>query len=145
MQAAIGAGLAGRVQARSGICRRGRREEPLNAVIVNPAGARRLSIEERARVIDALQRATWTAASTSCGRSSARAGWWIGVARGTAIRYQGWEVTVERSDGRTKTFFARKGPRPESPRFNLTRCVRLPCVRATPLAIHRTRSIRVIV
>ena len=24
-------------------------------------------------------------------------------------RYKGWEVTVERSDGRAKTFFARKG------------------------------------
>ena len=24
-------------------------------------------------------------------------------------RYKGWEVTVERSEGRAKTFFARKG------------------------------------
>jgi hypothetical protein len=114
MQAAIGAGLAGRVHAELADLASWTppAERLLNAVIVNPAVLDRLSSEERARVIGDLQRATQdggvhlvrtipptprTGNGTTMSLEELRS------------RYKGWQVTVERSEGRAKTFFARKG------------------------------------
>ncbi len=116
MQAAIGAGLAGRVHAELADLSSWipPQERLLNAVIVNPAALDRLSADERARVIADLQRATLeggvhlvrTISPASRGGNDS----------GNAVsleelrsRYKGWQVTVERSEGRAKTFFARKG------------------------------------
>lgn len=110
MQAAIGAGLAGRVQAHVGDLASFTPHMPLNAVIVNPTALLGLTIEERARVIDALQRATMDGGvhlvQTIIG--SGRASGSVSLEE-LRSRYQGWEVTVERADDRTKTFFAKKG------------------------------------
>src|ERR1041384_8014432 len=58
MQAAIGAGLAGRVHAEIGDLSSWIPGAPLNAVIVNPTALDALSSTERARVIEVLQSAT---------------------------------------------------------------------------------------
>jgi hypothetical protein len=110
MQAAIGAGLAGRVHALIGDLASWIPELPLNAVIVNPAALEGLSAAERARVIQVLQKATMdggvhlvqtiVSASRSNGAVS------LDELRS---RYRGWTVTVERADDRSKTFLARKG------------------------------------
>ena len=112
MQAAIGAGLAGRVHALVGDLASWtpRPESPLNAVIVNPAALDALSEDERARVIEVLQSATMdggvhllqTIAST--GKPSGAVS-----LEELRSRYRGWEVTVERADGPSRTFLARKG------------------------------------
>lgn len=112
MQAAIGAGLAGRVHAQVGDLASWtpQPESPLNAVIVNPAVLDALSADERARVIEVLQSATkdggvhlvQTIASTG------RTGDAVSLEE-LRSRYHGWEVTVERTEGRAKTFVARKG------------------------------------
>jgi hypothetical protein len=82
----------------------------LSAVIVNPVALDMLSAEERARVIQLLQGATTdggvhvvqtvSASSKSNGAISLEE---------LRSRYEGWSVTVERGDGRSKTFLARKG------------------------------------
>jgi len=114
MQAAIGAGLAGRVHAELADLSSWTppAERLLNAVIVNPAALDRLSAEERARVIADLQRATLEGGvhlvrtiPPPRGGSDGRA---ISLEE-LRTRYKGWEVTVERSEGKAKTFFARKG------------------------------------
>ena len=114
MQAAIGAGLAGRVHAELADLSSWTppSERLLNAVIVNPAALDRLSPDERARVIGDLQAATLDG-GVHLVRTIPPAARHNG---GTAVsleelrsRYKGWEVTVERSEGRAKTFFARKG------------------------------------
>jgi hypothetical protein len=110
MQAAIGAGLAGRVHAEIGDLATWRPENPLTAVIVNPAALDELSDDERARVIDVLQSATLDGGVHLVQTIAAS-----GKASGSPLldelrlRYRGWDVTVERADGRTKTFMARKG------------------------------------
>lgn len=112
VQAAIGAGLAGRVHARIGSLASWAPEMPLNAVIVNPAALETLSPGERARVIEVLQSATLDG-----GVHLVHA---LAGASGTAdalsleelrARYRGWEVTVERGEheGRADSFVARKG------------------------------------
>lgn len=111
MQAAIGAGLAGRVHASIGDLSSWTPEphSQLDAVIVNPAALDALSADERARVIEVLQSATidggvhlvQTIVSSKAGES-------ISLEE-LRSRYRGWEVTVERADGRSKTFLARKG------------------------------------
>lgn len=110
MQAAIGAGLAGRVHAKIGDLASWLPESPLDAVIVNPAVLDALSTEERARVIEVLQSATLdggvhlvqTIAATGRGANAFSL-------EELRAKYRGWEVTVERNDGRSKTFLARKG------------------------------------
>jgi hypothetical protein len=110
MQAAIGAGLAGRVHARLGDLSSWTPEAPLNAVIVNPAALDALSPDERTRVIELLQSATMDGGVhlvQTIAASAKRTG-------ATSLdelrsRYRGWTVTVERDDGRGKTFVARKG------------------------------------
>lgn len=112
MQAAIGAGLAGRVHARVGDLSSWAPDMPLDAVIVNPAVLESLSADERARVIEVLQSATLdggvhlvqTIAAT--GRDPEADALSLEELRS---RYGGWEVTVERGDGPAKTFLARKG------------------------------------
>jgi hypothetical protein len=109
MQAAIGAGLAGRVHAEVGDLASWRPEVPLHAVIVQPAALVGLTPAERARVIETLQHAT-----TDGGVHLVHA---IIGSRATGSvsleelrsRYDGWTVTVEHADERTKTFMARKG------------------------------------
>ena len=115
MQAAIGAGLAGRVHAELADLSSWTppRERLLNAVIVNPAALDRLSSDERARVIADLQRATLSGGVhlvRTIPPSARIAGGGTSVSlEELRSRYKGWEVTVERSEGRAKTFFARKG------------------------------------
>lgn len=116
MQAAIGAGLAGRVHAEIGDLASWTpsAELPLNAVIVNPCALEGLSPSERARVIRVLQSATLDGGVhlvqtiTASGRNDGNVS-----LEELRSRYKGWEVTVERTDGRARTFFARKGT-PES-------------------------------
>jgi hypothetical protein len=109
-RAAIGAGLAGRVTAQLGDLTSWRPHLPLNAVIVNPMALDGLSAEERAQVIETLQSATMDG-GIHLVRTIVAAG-----RPGNAVsvdelrsRYRGWTVTVEREDGRAKTFLARKG------------------------------------
>jgi hypothetical protein len=109
-QAAIGAGLAGLVNAQLGDLTSWRPHLPLNAVIVDPMALDGLSAEERAQVIETLQSATMDGGFHLV-RTIAAAG-----RTGDALsldelrsRYRGWTVTVERGDGRAKTFLARKG------------------------------------
>jgi hypothetical protein len=110
MQAAIGAGLAGRVHALIGDLASWIPELPLNAVIVNPAALEGLSAAERARVIQVLQKATMDGGVhlvqtiVSANRSNGAVS--LDELRS---RYRGWTVTVERADDRSKTFLARKG------------------------------------
>jgi len=110
IQAAIGAGLGGRVHALMGDLSSWTPGGALSAVIVNPVALDMLSAEERARVIQLLQGATTdggvhvvqtvSASSKSNGAISLEE---------LRSRYEGWSVTVERGDGRSKTFLARKG------------------------------------
>jgi hypothetical protein len=110
MQAAIGAGLAGRVHVHMGDLASWTPERSLSAVIVNPTVLDGLSTTERARVFEVLQGATadggvhlvQTIAST--GKSNGALS-----LEELRSRYRGWTVTVERTDGRAKTFLARKG------------------------------------
>jgi hypothetical protein len=110
MQAAIGAGLAGRVHAQIGDLASWTPEVPLNAVIVNPSVLDGLSASERTRVIQVLQSATMDGGihlvQTIVSSNKANGAVSLEELRS---RYRGWTVTVERTDGRSKTFLARKG------------------------------------
>lgn len=115
-EAAIGAGLSGRVNAVVGDLSSFRPESPLNAVVVSPAALAMLTPEERSRVIMALQSATrdggvhLVRALVAASGSSA-----VAEADGTLSldelrrRYEGWSVTVERTGGRSRAFLAKKG------------------------------------
>jgi hypothetical protein len=110
VQAAIGAGLAGRVHAQIGDLSSWTPEVPLNAVIVNPTVLDGLSAAERTRVIQVLQSATMDGGihlvQTIVSSNKANGAVSLEELR---TRYRGWTVTVERADGRSKTFLARKG------------------------------------
>lgn len=110
MQAAIGAGLAGRVHAQLGNLSSWTPHLPLDAVIVNPAALNGLSEIERARIIEALQSATMAGGvhllQTVGGASKVSDAISVEELRSC---YRGWTVSVERTDERTKTFVARKG------------------------------------
>jgi hypothetical protein len=107
MQTAAEVGLATRVHARMGSLSTWQPESPLAAVIVSPQALADLSAEERARVIAVLKSATLDG-----GVHLVQA---IAAAQGAPMltelraQYEGWEVSVERSEGRTKVFLARKG------------------------------------
>jgi hypothetical protein len=109
-QAAIGAGLGSRVHALIGDLSSWLPDLPLNAVIVNPSVLDSLSADERTRVIELLQSATLDGGVhlvqtiISSGKSAGAVS-----LEELRSRYRGWTVTVERSDGRSKTFLARKG------------------------------------
>jgi hypothetical protein len=112
MQAAIGAGLAGRVHAEVADLASWTPSRQLNAVIVNPVALDALSAGERERVIEVLQTATLDGGIhlVQTIASGARNGSPEGVSvEELRNQYRGWAVTVERSDGRSKTFLARKG------------------------------------
>jgi hypothetical protein len=110
IQAAIGAGLGGRVHAQMGDLSSWTPGGALSAVIVNPVALDMMSADERARVIALLQGATADGgvhlvetvapSSKSTGAISLEE---------LRSRYEGWSVTVERADGKSKTFLARKG------------------------------------
>jgi hypothetical protein len=110
IQAAIGAGLTGRVHAQMGDLSSWTPEVPLNAVIVNPTVLDGLSASERTRVIEVLQTATMDGGfhlvQTIVSSSKVRGAMSLEELRS---RYRGWTVTVERTDSRSKTFLARKG------------------------------------
>ncbi len=118
MQAAIGAGLAGRVHAQVGDLATWTPppERPLHAVIVAPSALHGLSSAERARVIELLQTATGDggvhlvqAILASSKGTGGGAGGAISLEE-LRSRYRGWEVSVERNDGdSSRTFVARKG------------------------------------
>jgi len=110
MQAAIGAGLAGRVHAQMGDLSSWLPGLPLNAVIVNPSVLDNLSAEERTRVIELLQSATMDGGVHLVQTivSSGKAAGAVSLEE-LRSRYRGWTVTVERADSRSKTFLARKG------------------------------------
>lgn len=110
-QAAIGAGLGGRVHTHVGDLSSWTPETPLNAVIVSPAALHGLSPDERARVIQALQTATMDGGvhlvQTILGSAKANGAISLEELR---TRYRGWKVTIERNDGdSSRTFVARKG------------------------------------
>lgn len=108
-QAAIGAGLAGRVHAQIGDLASWSPEVPLTAVIVSPAALDELSAAERARVIQVLQSATADGGVHLVQTiASAKANGAVSLEE-LRSRYHGWTVTVERADDRSKTFLARKG------------------------------------
>jgi hypothetical protein len=109
-QAAIGAGLASRVHATMGDLSSWLPDLPLNAVIVNPSVLDSLSSDERARVIELLQSATLDG-GVHLVQTIISSGKQVGAVSLEELRnrYRGWTVTVERSDGRSKTFLARKG------------------------------------
>ncbi|HEY9226234.1 MAG TPA: hypothetical protein VIP11_06290 [Gemmatimonadaceae bacterium] len=110
MQAAIGAGLAGRVHAQVGDLSSWTPHLPLNAVIVNPAALHGLGPVERARVIETLQSATMDGGVHLV--QTVAAGGRVSDAvslEELRTRYRGWTVTVERADDSTKSFLARKG------------------------------------
>jgi hypothetical protein len=109
IQAAIGAGLAGRVHAEMGDLASWTPEVPLNAVIVNPSVLDGLSASERTRVIQVLQSATMDGGFHLVQTivSSSKVSGAVSLEE-LRTRYRGWTVTVERSDG-SKTFLARKG------------------------------------
>jgi len=110
IQAAIGAGLGSRIHARMGDLASWTPDDQLNAVIVSPSALAGLSLAERARVIGVLQSATadggvhlvQTLASSSKSTGTVS----LDELR---TRYDGWEITVERSDGGARTLLARKG------------------------------------
>jgi hypothetical protein len=110
MQAAIGAGLAGRVHAEIGDLASWSPGHPLTAVIVNPSALDGLSPSERTRIIQLLQSVTIDGGvhlvQTIAASSKANGAISLEELR---TRYRGWAVTVERADGRGKTFLARKG------------------------------------
>jgi hypothetical protein len=110
MQAAIGAGLAGRVHAQIGNLASWKPENGLTAVIVNPSALEGLSTAERERVIALLQTATMDGGVhlVQTITATAKANGAVSVEE-LRNRYEGWTVTVERADGRGKTFMARKG------------------------------------
>jgi hypothetical protein len=109
MQAAIGAGLAGRVHAEIGDLASWSPGHPLTAVIVNPSALDGLSPSERTRIIQLLQSVTIDGGvhlvQTIAASSKANGAISLEELR---TRYRGWAVTVERADGRGKTFLARK-------------------------------------
>jgi hypothetical protein len=110
MQAAIGAGLAGRVHAQVGDLSSWTPQVPLGAVIVNPAALHGLTAVERARIIEVLQSATM-AGGVHLLQTVHGAGRLNGAVSLDELRsrYRGWTVSVERTDDRTRTFLARKG------------------------------------
>lgn len=110
MHAARGAGLAGRVNAQVGDLSSWTPETLLDAVIVSPLALDSLSAEERARVIEVLQSATMDG-GIHLVQTLATANRGIGAVSLEELRsrYRGWTVTVERTDGRGKTFLAKKG------------------------------------
>ena len=109
-QAAIGAGLGNRVHSMMGDLSSWLPDLPLNAVIVNPSVLDSLSTDERARVIELLQSATLDG-GVHLVQTIISSGKSVGAVSLEELRnrYRGWTVTVERSDGRSKTFLARKG------------------------------------
>jgi hypothetical protein len=109
-QAAIGAGLGSRVHTRNADLASWTPETPLSVVVVDPSALDELSAEERARVIEVLQSATLDGGMHLVQTIAASAAGTGGVSLDELrSRYRGWTVTVERSDGRPKTFVARKG------------------------------------
>ena len=110
VQAAIGAGLAGRVHAQIGDLASWTPQVPLTAVvIVNPAALSGLTPAERARAIEVLQSATMDGGvhlvQTIVGSSKGQDAMSLEELQS---RYDGWTITVERA-GRGRTFLARKG------------------------------------
>jgi len=85
-------------------------EDSLSAVIVNPSALDAMSSAERGRVIQLLQGAT-ADGGVHLVQTIPPAGKSIGAVSLEELRsqYRGWTVTVERSDGRGKSFLARKG------------------------------------
>jgi hypothetical protein len=110
MQAAIGAGLGSRVHAKECDLASWIPDLRLNAVVVNVSAFEGLSQPERTRIINLLQGATADggvhlvqtiiASSKASGAASLEE---------LQHRYDGWDITVERNDGGSKTLLARKG------------------------------------
>lgn len=107
IQAAEAAGLSGRLHAQVADLSSWAPESQLAAVVCTPAAFRGLTKAERARAIAALQRAT---AGGGVHLVDTIAG---GKAMVTVeelrARYQGWEISIEASEGTTNSFLARKG------------------------------------
>jgi hypothetical protein len=108
MQAAIGAGLAGRVHAEIGNLATWTPESQLSAVIVNRVALEGLSEAERERVIDVLKTATTDGGVHLVPTIASKPTDDLTLEE-LRTRYRGWTVTVERSTGSSKTFMARKG------------------------------------
>jgi hypothetical protein len=106
--AAVQAGLGERVRARVGDLSSWLPDGPLTAVIVASAALAGLTADERLRAIAALQGATidggvhLVQTLVAGGKRSVT----LDELRRT---YAGWDITVERSDGKPPAFLARKG------------------------------------
>lgn len=105
MEAAVSCGLAGRVHAHVGDLATWTPEQPLNVVVVSIAALEALPAAERERVIGALQAATIEGGVHLVPSLLARQGPTLQELRN---RYRDWDVTVEKTDGQSRAFCARK-------------------------------------
>lgn len=108
IQAAVQVGLTERVHAQVADLTSWTPGEPLTAVVVTPTALQGLSAEDRARVIQALQSATIDG-GVHLVHTIAAAGKKAMTLDELQESYQGWDVTIERTDGRSRLFLARKG------------------------------------
>jgi hypothetical protein len=106
MAAAFDAGITGRLHGYVSDLASYAPVEPLTAVICTPAAFAGLSMEERAQAIAVLQSATCDGGLHLV--ETLVAGQAVLTVDELAERYAGWEVSVERPDGRAETFLARK-------------------------------------
>lgn len=105
MEAAVSCGLAGRVRAHVGDLATWTPERPLHVVVVSTAALEAVPETDRDRVIGALQAATIEGGVHLVPSLLGRHGLTVQELR---TRYRGWDVTVEKTEGQSKAFRARK-------------------------------------
>lgn len=107
LQAAEDAGLTDRVQGMVADFLTWTPNGPLAAVVCTPAAFAGLSVEERRRVIDLLQRATTDGGVHLV--ETLVAGQSVMDEEELRARYAGWEISIVPEPGVSKSFVARKG------------------------------------
>lgn len=107
ISAAERVGLTTRLNGVSGALQGWLPDGPLTAVVCTPAAFAGLCPEERSRVIDLLQSATRDGGVHLV--ETIVAGQNVVTLDEITSRYQGWAISLERDDGSTRTFLARKG------------------------------------
>jgi hypothetical protein len=105
MAAATRAGITDRIDARVGGLTTWSPDSPLFAVIVCDAALAGLSLEERHRVVSALQRATVDGGVHLVQALAVQGGDSLGDLRAS---YEGWKVEVDRTTSRPNAFLATK-------------------------------------
>ncbi len=108
LAAAVQAGLGERVRARVGDLSSWLPDGPLTAVIVAATALAGLPSEERARVLAALQSATIDG-GVHLVQSLPATGKRAVTLEELRATYHGWDISVERTDGKPPAFLARKG------------------------------------